>query len=313
MAASFPWRRVVELARPEARTIGAATAALLISSGMSLAYPAAIREIVDAVVGAGDRDRLNQAALLLVVAFFIQALFAHAARVAVHRGRRAGGHPAARELYEAVIRQDIAFFDEVRTGELTNRLASDTSGAAEHRHREPLDVAAVHAGRVRRRGAAVRGCRRGSPVTMAIVPLVAIGATVFGRMIRTLSARCRTRWPAGPEIAEETSRACAPCGRSPGGREVARYSERQLSDSYDLAARRAFAYGAFQGVAGFAGLRGHRHRRVVRRPPGDRRPMTLGELTAFLLYTLMVAMSLGALAGLYGDFMRAFGRQRAGV
>jgi ATP-binding cassette subfamily B protein len=35
--------------------------------------------------------------------------------------------------------------------------------------------------------------------------------------------------------------------------------------------------------------------------------MTVGELTAFLLYTLTVAMSLGALSGLYGDVMKAVG------
>ena len=32
-----------------------------------------------------------------------------------------------KDLYAAVIRQEMAFFDETRTGELTNRLASDTS------------------------------------------------------------------------------------------------------------------------------------------------------------------------------------------
>ena len=35
--------------------------------------------------------------------------------------------------------------------------------------------------------------------------------------------------------------------------------------------------------------------------------MTMGDLTAFLLYTLLVAVSMGALAGLYTDFMKAIG------
>ena len=35
--------------------------------------------------------------------------------------------------------------------------------------------------------------------------------------------------------------------------------------------------------------------------------MTVGELTSFLLYTLIVAFSLGALSGLYADFMKAMG------
>ena len=35
--------------------------------------------------------------------------------------------------------------------------------------------------------------------------------------------------------------------------------------------------------------------------------LTVGELTAFLLYTGLVAISITALASLYGDFMRAVG------
>jgi ATP-binding cassette subfamily B protein len=88
--------------------------------------------------------------------------------------------------------------------------------------------------------------------------------------------------------------------------ELARYGS-AVEHAYQLAARRALAYGGFQGVAGFAGYAAiavvvwFGGRMVV---AGD---MSLGDLTAYLLYTLTVAMSLGALAGLYGDFMRAAG------
>jgi ATP-binding cassette subfamily B protein len=86
----------------------------------------------------------------------------------------------------------------------------------------------------------------------------------------------------------------------------ARYRE-AVDLSYVLAAKRALANGAFAGVAGFAGYTaialvvwygGH----MV--TDGT---MSMGELTAFLIYTLMLAVSLGALSGLYGDFMRAAG------
>ena len=35
--------------------------------------------------------------------------------------------------------------------------------------------------------------------------------------------------------------------------------------------------------------------------------LSIGALTSFVLYTLVVAFSLGALAGLYTDFMKAIG------
>ena len=52
-------------------------------------------------------------------------------------------------------------------------------------------------------------------------------------------------------------------------------------------------------------LDGHEvHTIVLFNVAGD---LTIGELTAFLLYAGIVASSIGALAGVYADFMRAAG------
>jgi ATP-binding cassette subfamily B protein len=303
----FPWRRLLDLARPELPVLAAATFALLVSSGMSLAYPSAIRDIVDAVAQDGDRAGLDAAVALLVTMFLVQAIFAMlrawwftvAGERVVTRLRGA--------LYEAILHQDVAFFDETRTGELTNRLASDTAVLQ--------NTVSVNISMLLRFTLGVIG---GvgllawmqpflTAVTMAIVPFVAVGATWFGRSIRRLSKEVQDALARTTEIAEEslgglrTVRAFAAEEA-----EIARYHEAN-EHSFALAARRAFAYGAFQGVAGFAGYGAIAL--VVWFGGGMvlDGAMTLGDLTAFLLYTLMVAASLGALAGLWGDFMRAFG------
>ena len=301
------WQRLGELARPELRLLGGATFALLVSSGMALAYPAAIRDVVDVVTASGDRGRLDTTVVLLVGMFFIQAMFG---MLRAWLFTLAGERVVTRlrqQLYEAILRQDVAFFDEVRTGELTNRLASDTSVLQ--------NTVTVNISMLLRFTAQVIGgvalLTWMSPtltgLTMAIVPVVAIGATVFGRTIRHLSKDVQDALARSTEVAEETiSGVRTVRAFAAEEREFGRYSSAN-QDSYDLAARRAFAYGAFQGVAGFAGYAAiglvvwYGGRMVI---DGA---MTFGELTAFLLYTFMVAMSLGALAGLWGDFMRAFG------
>jgi ATP-binding cassette subfamily B protein len=88
--------------------------------------------------------------------------------------------------------------------------------------------------------------------------------------------------------------------------EVERYAT-AVEESYRLAAKRALMGGAFGGLGGFAGygaiaLVVWYGGRLVQQDA-----MTIGDLTAFLLYTGLVAVSLGALAGLYSDFMRAIG------
>jgi ABC transporter fused permease/ATP-binding protein len=304
---AFPWQRLIELARPELPLLSAATVALLVSSGMALAYPAVIRELVDVVAESGDRAALDRSVVLLVATFLIQAgfgmlrswWFTVAGERVVTRLRR--------QLFASIIRQDVAFFDEVRTGELTNRLASDTSVLQ--------NTVTVNISMLLR---FVLGAIGGvgllfwmSPVltgiTMLIVPFVAIGAVVFGRMIRTLSKDVQDALARSSEVAEETLGGIRTVRAfAAEAREIERYDVAN-QHSYALAARRAFASGAFQGVAGFAGYAAialvvwFGGRMVIDHT------MTLGDLTAFLLYTLTVAMSLGALAGLWGDFMRAFG------
>ena len=70
-----PLKRILALARPELPTLTAATVALLIGSGMSLAYPQALRILVDAVLEKDDASGLDAAAAVLLVIFFVQAVF----------------------------------------------------------------------------------------------------------------------------------------------------------------------------------------------------------------------------------------------
>jgi ATP-binding cassette subfamily B protein len=88
--------------------------------------------------------------------------------------------------------------------------------------------------------------------------------------------------------------------------EVRRYRER-IGVAFGLAKHRAALLGVFNAVIGFTGyvtvgLVVWWGGKMVMADA-----MSIGDLTAFLLYTGLVAMSVGALAGLYSDFMAASG------
>jgi ATP-binding cassette subfamily B protein len=205
------------------------------------------------------------------------------------------------------LQQDIAFFDATRTGELTSRLASDTS-VLQNTVSVNLSMALRYiVGAIGGVALLLWTSPTLTGVALLVVPVVAAGAALLGRRIQKLSAEVQDALARSNEVAEEaiggvrTVRSFAAEQA-----EIKRYGD-QVESSYQLAAKRAFAIGTFNGVAGFAGYAAvalvvwYGGRLVL----ADQ--MSVGDLTAFLLYTLMVAFSLGAMVGLYSDFMRATG------
>jgi ABC transporter fused permease/ATP-binding protein len=309
-APPVPLSRLLALARPEWRLLSVATVALVIGSGMSLVYPQAVRWMVDAITADSSYLDFDSAALLLLVMFAVQAVFT---MLRSWLFTVAGERVVARlrsDLFASILGRELAFFDVSRTGELTNRLASDTTVL---QNTVTVNVSMA----LRFTFGAIGGVLMLlymsfslAGMALAVVPVVAVGASIYGRVIRRLSTEVQDALAGSTEVAEEaisglrTVRAFA--------REEAE-SERYAAAvhrSYLLAAKRALAVGVFSGVTGFAGYAaialvvwygGH----MV-----EDGTMTMGDLTAFLLYTMLVAVSLGALSGLYSDFMKASGASR---
>lgn len=112
-----------------------ATVALIVSVTCSLAQPFYFGKIIDACADSDDEDtspqeerhKVNEYIMTLFVIFVIGGVFTF------FRGwlfTLIGERLVARlrkDLFEHIIRQDIQFFDQNKTGELMNRLASDTT------------------------------------------------------------------------------------------------------------------------------------------------------------------------------------------
>jgi ATP-binding cassette subfamily B protein len=300
-------KRLVALARPEVPRLTIATVALLISSATSLIYPQIIRFMVDGLVKGDAPFSLNTGAMLLVLIFVVQSSFSILrAWLFTAAGESIVAQLRVR-LFESIVGKDIEFFDHRRTGELTTRLTVDTTVIQN-------TVTVNVSNGLRHLLAAAGGAALllwmnpwMTLMAMAIIPVGAVATTYFGRKLQGLSRRVQDAIAASNVVAEETIagiRTVRSFARE--SHELDRYQE-AVDHSYRLAVKRAFAVGGFRGFINFVGYGAvtlivwYGGRMVA---GGD---MTIGELTAFLLYAGIVAVSIGGLAGIYAEFMRAAG------
>jgi len=302
----LPLRRLLALAKPEWRRLTVATVFLLVGGAASLAYPRVIGVLIDAAVSGGI-GTINRAAVVMAVIFAIQAvavalryyLFTIAGERIVTRLRE--------QVYRSIIDQEIGFFDLRKTGELTSRITADATVMQ--------NTVSVNLSMGLRNLVMVVGglallfvsSPRLTALMLALVPPVVVGAVIAGRSLSRLAKKAQDALARANEAAEEaiagirTVRAFA---REEA--EVERYGER-IWESFGVSRRRIRVVAVFVGVmtlAAFGSVSAvlwFGGRMVM---GGD---LTVGELASFILYTLIVAMSLSALANLWSDFARARG------
>jgi ATP-binding cassette subfamily B protein len=301
------FRRIMSLARPQARRLIAGTAFLLLASGLGLVYPKAIGSILDVVIGAKDHALLNKIALAMGAVFILQGvamalryyLFTTAGERVVTQLRQ--------DLFASLMSQEVGFFDERKTGELTSRLSSDTTVLQ--------NTVSVNISMALRNTAQALGgiallfytSQRLTWLMLAIVPVVAVGAVTYGRKVRGLAKETQDALAMANEVAEESLSGIRTVRSFAAERhEVARYRT-ATERAFDVARRRVKQSSFFVAVASSAGFISSA---VVLWDGGglvlDGR-MSAGDLISFLIYSIMVAIALGALADLWADFMRASG------
>ncbi|WP_426757193.1 ABC transporter ATP-binding protein [Myxococcus sp. Y35] len=301
------FRRLLTLARPEVVPLAAATFFLLVSSGATLAYPRAIGDLVDQALTARDRAVVDGLALVMLAVFVVQGV---AMALRAYLFNNAGERVVARlrkDLFRALLSQEVGFFDSRRTGELTSRLSSDTTVLQN-------TVTANVSMMLRYAVTALGGVAllfftsvKLTLVMLAVIPPVAIGGVLYGRRVRAISRQVQDALAASGEVAEEDLSGIRTVRSFAAERhEVERYST-AVERSYTLARARALQSSVFMGAASIAGYGSiaavlwYGGRLVV---DGS---LSVGALTSFLIYTMLVAFSFSGIAELWADFMRASG------
>lgn len=299
--------RLLPMLRPHRARFITATIVLLVGSGLNLVYPQAARAAIDAGFHSATTDTLDRLVAGVIVVFFVSALLTWWRHYLMSwLGERVVADLRAK-VYARLVEQPQSFFHERPSGELTGRLAADTATIQGIVGSE-LSMAMREL--VMLIGGLAMLLLQSWQLTLlmlCIVPPVLVVGFVFGKRIRSMSSTVQDRLADASAQVQETVSAISTVQafrREP--REAASYADK-VSAFFDAAVMLASWRGLFIATMSFAGWLATAAMLWL----GGRQiiagTLTAGDLTAFLLYTTMVAFALGGLANLWGSLQAGAG------
>jgi subfamily B ATP-binding cassette protein MsbA len=297
------WPRV----RPYRGMLALATLALVGSGVLGLAFPMVVRYLLDAAFIDRDRELLDRIALGLVALFTVQAALNYAQTYLLSAVGERAVAGLRRDLFARLLAMPPGFFADRRTGELTSRLTVDIGllqGVLSHQISEfSRQILSLVGGIV----LLTYLQPRLTLTALGVAPLVVGSAMFFGRRLRRMTTGVQDRVAEATAVAEEAFsqiRTVQSFVQEPAERR--RYGER-VDASVGTALQRAKVRGVFFGMLTFSTFAGIV---FVLWQGGllvlDGR-LTAGSLVSFLLYTITIAASIGALASGFSAYQESVG------
>ncbi|MBU2556857.1 MAG: ATP-binding cassette domain-containing protein [Bacteroidetes bacterium] len=282
--------------------------ALIFSSLGTLAFPMLLGELLDAANPEASLQRINELALILLGIFAVNAvlsyyriyLFAIVTQYMLAQLRQT--------TYNHMIRLPMRFFSSRRVGELNSRISSDISVLQET---FTFTVAQF----IRQMIVIIGGIFLLTLISykltifmLAFVPLVAIGARIFGKAVRRLSKEAQSQVALSNVIVEETLQGISNVKAfNNESYESNRYSEATnevITIGLKGARWRALfisliVFSLFTSIVGVIWFGVY----LVNQGAG----LSSGDLFKFILYTLFIGASISGMADLYSQVQKAIG------
>ena len=299
--------RILELVRPHRGRFALASVFLLAGSGIGLAYPRAIKYAINELDEHGTIEAFDQVGVLLVALFLIQSVFTWFRHYLMSwLGERAVAD-MRRQVFSRLIALPPGWFHTHRTGELVGRISGDVTTLQAFVGSE-LSIGLRNL--VQLVGGVVLLLLEDTGLTlymMLIVPPMILSVMVFGRFIRRMSKTLQDA------IAKTNGRVQEVLGAimtvqafTQEERERKRYGdgvETAFVTALSLARWRAtfMSVSSLSGFLALAFVVWLGGRRVA---AGE---LDAGGLTAFVLYTTIIAFALASLSSMWTALQRAAG------
>ncbi|XP_067941560.1 ATP-binding cassette sub-family B member 10, mitochondrial-like [Watersipora subatra] len=303
---------LLALAQPEKSRLIAAVGLLFISTGVTMTLPYAVGRIID-VIYSSHKDGGDIKDTLIPITQVLAAIFVIGA--AANFGRvyfiQTSGQRLVKRLrsqaFTSIMKQETAFFDKNRTGELINRLSSDTTVVANSVTQNISDGLRAGATALVSTGMMVYTSPMLSMIGLGIVPFVAMMSLPFGRYIKKLSGKVQDSLALSTQVSEErisNIRTVRAFGRE--RYETIRYDDR-VEDVLRLSYSESLARACFFCLTGLVGNSMVISVLYVGGMLVSSDSITIGQLSSFMLYVVFTGTAVSGLSSFYTELMKGLG------
>lgn len=311
----------------------AGLAFLALSSGLLLAVPQMLGLMIDAadignleeipetVISSGNpamkwmgslkeslgSTPISTITLFLIGILFVQAIFSFFRVYLFAKVNEPAMADIREALYHKYMTLPMSFYDKQRTGELMSRISADVSTLQ--------DTFSVGIAELLRQliililGIGILFIKTPSLTMFMLltIPVLVLVAMVFGRYIRKLSKKTQDALAATNTIVEETLQSISMVKAFANeGFERNRYRT-AMGDTVSMAIQTALYRGVFVSFIVFALFSGIALVMWYGTNLVNEGVITTGELTSFVIYTMLIGGSIGGLGSVYSSIQRAIG------
>ncbi|XP_017048131.1 ATP-binding cassette sub-family B member 10, mitochondrial [Drosophila ficusphila] len=304
--------RLLSLTKSEKWVLSAGIGCLVVSSAITMSVPLFLGKVIDVVFNKSGLDSAAMAKLgeysLLLFGIFVVGGFANFARVHLfgNASLRIVRNLRAR-LYRSMLMQEVGWFDTKGTGELINRLSNDTMMVGTALSQNVSDglrsLAMIGVGTAMM----IYTSPQLAAVSALVVPAMAGIAIVYGRYVRRITKMELDKYAEIMKFSEErfgnVKTVKTFCREQ---QEVTAFDDK-LDEALQIGYKETRARAIFFGLTGFCGnfiiisVLYYGGTLVLQDS------LTIGALTAFMLYAGYVAISMNGLSNFYSQLNKGIG------
>ncbi|CAG7786584.1 unnamed protein product, partial [Allacma fusca] len=304
------FQRLLGLAKSEKWTLVGAISLLIVSSGVTMTVPFCLGKVIDMIyTGDSEHTKKNLEMVCLgLLGVFVVGAFCNFGRTYLMNiaGQKITNRMRT-TVFSSILRQEIAFFDKNKTGELINRLSADTLLVSQSVTMNISDglrnLFMVSAGV----SMMFYVSTELAVVGLSIVPPVAAMAIMYGRYVRKITKQVQDSLASATQVAEERiSNIRTVRAFTQENMEIKTYKDK-IQEVLHLTYKESLAKGVFFGMTGLSGNFIILSVLYYGGSMVTSNTISVGSLSSFILYSAYVGVAMGGLSSFYSEMNKGLG------